>query len=81
MGLKARAGSDRSGRGRGVLGDEMASRQPVAETRSPFPPPSQNAAKDRRELERSLLYSEELGIGLVQGTDDIYFRWFLSSRQ
>jgi hypothetical protein len=33
----------------------------------------------RRALERSLLYSEELGIDLRRGTDAVYFRWFLAS--
>jgi endonuclease III len=33
----------------------------------------------RQELERSLLYSEELGIDLAEGTDDACFRWFLAS--
>ncbi len=33
----------------------------------------------QRELERSLLYSEELGIDLGQETDDVFFRWFLAS--
>jgi hypothetical protein len=32
-----------------------------------------------RALEQSLLYSEELGIDLAQGTDALYFRWFLAS--
>jgi hypothetical protein len=31
------------------------------------------------ELEKSLLYSEELGISLRQRTDAAYFRWFLAS--
>jgi hypothetical protein len=30
-------------------------------------------------LEKSLLYSEELGIDLCRGTDAAYFRWFLAS--
>jgi hypothetical protein len=33
----------------------------------------------QRELERSPLYSEELGIDLAEGTEDAYFRWFLAS--
>jgi len=33
----------------------------------------------RRALEQSLLYSEELGIHLAQGTEAAYFRWFLAS--
>jgi hypothetical protein len=39
----------------------------------PYVPPS------RRELERSLLYSEELGIDLAGASDDACFRWFLAS--
>jgi hypothetical protein len=30
-------------------------------------------------FEKSLLYSEELGIDLAEGTDAVYFRWFLAS--
>lgn len=33
----------------------------------------------RRALERSQLYSEELGIELATRSDDVYFRWFLAS--
>jgi hypothetical protein len=33
----------------------------------------------RRELEQSLLYSEELGIDLAKRTDRAVFRWFLAS--
>jgi hypothetical protein len=33
----------------------------------------------QRALEKSLLYSEELGIDLAAGSDDAYFRWFLAS--
>lgn len=33
----------------------------------------------RRALEQSLLYSEELGIDLAAGGDEVYFRWFLAS--
>ena len=32
-----------------------------------------------RAFEQGLLYSEELGIDLAQGTDAAYFRWFLAS--
>lgn len=32
-----------------------------------------------RALSQSLLYSEELGIDLAQGSDAVYFRWFLAS--
>ena len=39
----------------------------------PVVPPS------RRELERSVLYSEELGIDLAGASDDACFRWFLAS--
>ncbi len=46
----------------------MASRQPVAGSVPAFSPHSQHAGTSQRELERSLLYSEELGI-----------RWFLAS--
>lgn len=37
------------------------------------------APLSRRALERSLLYSEELGIGLGGASDDACFRWFLAS--
>lgn len=33
----------------------------------------------RQSLERSLLYSEELGIDLAGGSDAAWFRWFLAS--
>ncbi|MGA7324196.1 MAG: hypothetical protein WBX25_06890 [Rhodomicrobium sp.] len=56
----------------------MANRQPVAGSRSDFSLELERASVARRELERSLLYSEELGIDLGQGTDDAYFRWFLA---
>jgi hypothetical protein len=39
--------------------------------------PSPNLTQ--RALEKSLLYSEELGIDLATGSDDAYFRWFLAS--
>ena len=32
-----------------------------------------------RALERSPLYSEELGIDLARGNDHEYFQWFLAS--
>jgi hypothetical protein len=57
----------------------MASRQPVAALRSAFAPRSQNPGTVRRELEGSLLYSQELGIDLSRRTDGAYFRWFLAS--
>ena len=37
------------------------------------------AEATRRALERSQLYSEELGIDLATRTDAAYFRWFLAS--
>lgn len=40
---------------------------------------AQTAETTRRALERSLLYSEELGIELPKQTDPEYFRWFLAS--
>jgi hypothetical protein len=39
----------------------------------------QHADATRRALERSVLYSEELGIDLARGTDAAHFRWFLAS--
>jgi hypothetical protein len=39
----------------------------------------QPADTTRRALERSPLYSEELGIGLAKRSDAEYFRWFLAS--
>jgi len=36
-------------------------------------------ARASRALGHSLLYSEELGIDLAQGSDAAYFRWFLAS--
>jgi len=42
-------------------------------------PPRTSIPPSRRELERSLLYSEELGIELPDRSDDAYFRWFLAS--
>ncbi len=40
---------------------------------------SQPRGTTRRALERSLLYSEELGIDLAKKSDAEYFRWFLAS--
>ena len=57
----------------------MASRQPVAGSLPVFSIQPQRPGTARRELERSLLYSAELGIDLGQGTNDAYFRWFLAS--
>lgn len=37
------------------------------------------AGATRRALERSSLYSEELGIDLAQRSDSVFFRWFLAS--
>jgi endonuclease III len=51
----------------------MASHQVRAPLRS------QQTGAAQSTLERSLLYSEELGIDLARGTDDEYFRWFLAS--
>ena len=36
-------------------------------------------SKSVHELEKSLLYSEELGIQLRKGTDPECFKWFLAS--
>jgi endonuclease III len=58
---------------------KMASRQPAAGSLPVISIQPQRRGTARRELERSLLYSEELGIDLGQGTDDAYFRWFLAS--
>jgi hypothetical protein len=41
--------------------------------------PLSPAGAGSRALEKSLLYSEELGIDLSQGTDGVSFRWFLAS--
>jgi len=40
---------------------------------------AQSREAARRALERSLLYSEELGIDLAERSDPMYFRWFLAS--
>ena len=42
-------------------------------------PPRLSSRPSRGELERSLLYSEELGIELAGTSDDACFRWFLAS--
>lgn len=56
----------------------MASRAPAqswsARSRRAHP-----ADTIRRALERSSLYSEELGIDLAKRSDSAYFRWFLAS--
>jgi hypothetical protein len=41
--------------------------------------PAQAVSATQRALERSLLYSEELGIDLAKRSDSAYFRWFLAS--
>ena len=79
MGLEARAGNDRRECWRGVLKDEMVSRQPEAGSRSALALQPQRTGTSRRALEHSVLYSEELGIDLAQGTGGVYFRWFLAS--
>lgn len=53
-----------------MISDAIAHVQP----RKPEP-----ASSVRRALERSELYSEELGIDLAKGSDAEYFRWFLAS--
>jgi len=42
-------------------------------------PPREAGSLDTAALERSPLYSEELGIDLGKGTDAALFRWFLAS--
>ncbi len=42
-------------------------------------PKATSAEMTRRALERSQLYSEELGIDLAKRSDAEYFRWFLAS--
>lgn len=56
----------------------MVARQPTTASlaRSRRPRLEETA---QRELEHSLLYSEELGIDLAGRTDAAYFRWFLAS--
>jgi hypothetical protein len=44
-----------------------------------LPSPDRRARRLERELERSPLYSEELGIALREGSDRELFRWFLAS--
>ena len=57
----------------------MASRAP-AQSRSGYSRRAQPAEDTtRRTLERSPLYSEELGIDLAKQSDAEYFRWFLAS--
>ncbi len=53
--------------------------QALAQPRSALPRPARSAESTRRALERTQLYSEELGIDLAQRSDAAYFRWFLAS--
>ena len=53
--------------------------QALAQSRSGYARGAQPADATRRALERSLLYSEELGIDLAKRSDAEYFRWFLAS--
>ena len=50
-----------------------AQQRPASSRRTP------SAETTRRALERSQLYSEELGIDLAKRSDAAYFRWFLAS--
>jgi len=56
----------------------MISQAPVQSESRHFRPP-QSAESTRCALERSPLYSEELGIDLARHSDPVYFRWFLAS--
>jgi endonuclease III len=51
----------------------------LAQSRSGYSRRANAANTTRRALERSLLYSEELGIDLAKRSDSAYFRWFLAS--
>lgn len=51
----------------------------LAQSRSGYSRCAQSADTTRRALERSLLYSEELGIDLARQSDAEYFLWFLAS--
>ena len=53
--------------------------QVLAQSRSGYSRGAQSADTTRRALERSLLYSEELGIDLARQSDAEYFLWFLAS--
>jgi len=53
--------------------------QVIAQPRSVYPRSVRPADTTRRALERSRLYSEELGIDLARRSDAAYFRWFLAS--
>jgi hypothetical protein len=57
----------------------MVRSQPIFKSRPALLCQPGHVGAARRELERSLLYSEELGIDLGTGTDDACFRWFLAS--
>jgi len=48
-------------------------------SQSVYPLHMPRAEGTRAALERSLLYSEELGIDLVARSDAVYFHWFLAS--
>jgi endonuclease III len=56
----------------------MAS-QAFVQSQASHSPHTPSAEATRRTLERSLLYSEELGIDLAKRSDGTYFRWFLAS--
>jgi endonuclease III len=56
-----------------MTGQAFAHSQPSHWLRTP------SAEATRRMLERSQLYSEELGIDLAKRSDAAYFRWFLAS--
>jgi len=56
----------------------MTGRKP-AQSRSRHSRPTLPANATRRALERSPLYSDELGIDLAKRSDAEYFRWFLAS--
>jgi endonuclease III len=53
--------------------------QELAQSRLGHSPRAEPANATRRALERSLLYSEELGIDLSKRSESAYFRWFLAS--
>jgi hypothetical protein len=56
----------------------MASRE-TTQSRSAYASRARLTEVTRRALERSPLYSEELGIDLAKRSDAAYFRWFLAS--
>ena len=56
----------------------MANQEPATSQQS-YSRHAQPADATRRALERSPLYSEELGIELAKRSDAEYFRWFLAS--